>query len=95
MENLPISKTKSFWNIICACKIDFGWVAMFSTVAKLKNNYRYGNCNYILFTRLPWPGDSEGTFWSSSQAGIYPPVYHTRRSLHTVPLIAERQAEKL
>ena len=21
-------------------------------------------CNYILFTKLPWPGDSEGTFWS-------------------------------
>ena len=24
------------------------------------------NCNYILFTKLPWPGDSEGTFRSSS-----------------------------
>ena len=26
------------------------------------------NCNYILFTKLPWPGDSEMTFRSSSQA---------------------------
>ena len=26
------------------------------------------NCNYILFTKLSWPGDSKGTFWSSSQA---------------------------
>ena len=52
-------------------------------------------CNYILFTKLPWPGDSEGTFRSSSQAAACPPVYHTRRRLHTLPLIAERQAEKL
>ena len=50
---------------------------------------------YILFTKLPWPGDSEGTFRSSSQAAICPPVYHTQRRLHTVPLIAERQAGKL
>ena len=53
------------------------------------------NCNYILFTKLPWPGDSEGTFRSSSQATTCPPVYHTRRRLHTIPLIAERQAGKL
>ena len=53
------------------------------------------NCNYILFTKLPWPGDSEGTFRSSSQAATCPPVYHTRRKLHTVPLIAERQAGML
>ena len=50
----------------------------------------------IAFTKLlPWPGDSEGTFRSSSQAATCPPVYHTRRRLHTVPLIAERQARKL
>ena len=51
--------------------------------------------NYILFTKLPWPGDSEGTFRSSSQAATCPPVYHTRWRLHTVPFIVERQAEKL
>ena len=39
--------------------------------------------------KLPWPGDREGTFWSSSQAATCPPVYHTVR------LIAERQARKL
>ena len=48
------------------------------------------NCNYILFTKLPWPGDSEGTFWSLSQAATCPPVYHTRRRLHTVPFNGER-----
>ena len=53
------------------------------------------NCNYILYTKLPWPGDSERTFRSSSQAATCPPVYHTWRRLHTVPLIAERQAGKL
>ena len=53
------------------------------------------NCNYILFTKLPWPGDSEGTFRSSSQVATCPPVYHTRRRPHTVPLFAERQAGKL
>ena len=35
------------------------------------------------------------TFRSSSQAATCPLVYHTRRRLHTVPLIAERQADKL
>ena len=50
---------------------------------------------YILFTKLPRPGDSEGTFRSSSQAATYPPVFHTRLRLHTVPLTAERQAGKL
>ena len=58
-------------------------------------HYNCNYCNYILFTKLPWPGDGEGTFRSSSQAATCPPVYHTRRRLHTVPLIAERQAGKL
>ena len=53
------------------------------------------NCNYILFTKLPWPEDSEGTFWSLSQAATCPPVYHTRQRLHTVLFNAERQAGKL
>ena len=53
------------------------------------------NCNYILFTKLPWPGDSEGIFRSSSQAATCTPAYHTRRRLHTVPFKAERQAGKL
>ena len=53
------------------------------------------SCNYIWFTKLPWPGGSEGTFQSSSQAATCPPVYHTRWRLHTVALIAERQAGKL
>ena len=53
------------------------------------------NCNYILFTKLPWPGDSEGTFRSSSQAATCPPVYHTWRRLNTIVFNAERQAGKL
>ena len=53
------------------------------------------NCDYILFTKLPWPGNSKGTFRSSSQAATCPPVYYTRRRLHTVPLIAECQAGKM
>ena len=44
----------------------------------------------FLFTKLPWPGKSKETFRSSSQAATCPPVYHTRRRLHTVPLIAKR-----
>ena len=46
------------------------------------------NFNYILFTKLPRPGDSVLVF-------EVPPVYHMRWRLHTVPLIAERQAGKL
>ena len=55
----------------------------------------YCNCNYTLFTKLHWPGDSEGTFRSSSQTATCPPVYHTRWRLHNLRLIAERQAGKL
>ena len=51
--------------------------------------------SYILFTKLPWPGDSDGNFLSWSQDATYPPVYHTQWSLYTVPLIAERHAGKL
>ena len=56
---------------------------------------QYCNCNYILFTKLPWSGDSKGNFWSLSQAATFPPLYLTRWRLHTVSLIAERQAGKL
>ena len=31
-----------------------------------------GNCNNISFTKLPWPGDNEGVFRSSSQAATCP-----------------------
>ena len=31
----------------------------------------------ILFTKLPWPGDSEEIFRSSSQTTTCPPIYHT------------------
>ena len=72
---------------ICFTKIQFGWNAQ-------KLTYLY-NCHYILFTNLPWPEDSKVTFWSSSQAATCSPVYQTRWRLHTVPLIAERQAGKL
>ena len=49
-------------------------------------------CNYILFTNLPWPGDSEETFRSLSQAATCLP--HMVEASHC-PLIAERQAGKL
>ena len=55
----------------------------------------YRNCNCIFFTMLPWPGDSKWTFRSSTQAVTCPPGCHTRRRLHSVSLIAERQAGKL
>ena len=53
------------------------------------------NCNYNLFIKLSLPGNSEGSFRSSSQAFICPPVYHTRWRLRTVSFFAERQARKL
>ena len=45
-----------------------------------------------LFTKLLWPGDSEGTFRSSSQAATCLP--HTANASNCL-FIAERQAEKL
>ena len=35
-----------------------------------------------LFTKLPWPGDSEGTFRSSSQTAICTHVYHSVEASH-------------
>ena len=52
------------------------------------------NFNYIFFTKLPWPVDCEEIFQFSSQAVTCPTVYNTRWRLHTVTLIAERQARK-
>ena len=73
--------------------------ALLSWYAALKCStalqYTPCNCIAFLFPSLPWPGDREGTFRSLSQAATYPPVYHTRWRLHTVSLIAERQAGKL
>ena len=45
-----------------------------------------------LFPKLPWLGDSERTFRSSSQAATCPPVYHTQWRFHTVFYNAESQA---
>ena len=50
------------------------------------------SCNYSLFTKLRWPGNSEGTFQYSNQAATCPTVYHTRLRLHTSLFIAERKA---
>ena len=47
------------------------------------------NFNYILFSNLPW------LFGSSRQSPTWPPLYETQSVLHTVRLIAERQAKKL
>ena len=44
--------------------------------------------NYILFTKLPWPRDSEATT-------TCPPVYHTPLRLHTVTLIAITQLSEV
>ena len=55
-------------------------------------NQKFCNSYYILFTNLPWPGDSKGTSRFLSQAATYLSVYHSRRRLHTVSLIAYRQA---
>ena len=40
------------------------------------------NCNYILFTKLPWPGDSEVTFRSSGQAAPPTCLPHTVEASH-------------
>ena len=63
------------------------------------NIYRKCNPDVIvitpLFTKFPYPGDSEGIFRSSSQAAACPPVYHTQWRLQTLLFVAERLAGKL
>ena len=42
-------------------------------INKNRNRPRFNcNCDYVLFTKLPRPGDSEGTFRSSNQAATCP-----------------------
>ena len=69
-----------FWNFLHRNKLG----------SILLNPKQLYNCNYVLFNKLPWPGYSEGTFRSSSQAATCPPVYHKWQRLYIVPLIAER-----
>ena len=71
---------QSYWHLVKH------WRAGHSMEWNQNIGMKYGrcncNCNYILFTKLPWPGDSEITFWSSSQAATCPSVYHTRWRQH-------------
>ena len=41
--------------------------------------------NYVLFTKFSWPGDSEGTFRSSSQAATC--LLHTAKVSHCLFLL--------
>ena len=52
-------------------------------------------CNYIYSPSCLGQETAKGPFGLSSQAAPCSPVYHTWWRLHTVPLIAERQAGKL
>ena len=87
-----VSSLTNTW-ILLLVPADLGYQYWFSDLQY--DRFWLCSCDYILFTMLPWPGDSEGTFRSSSQTTICPPVYHTRRRLHTVSFIPERQAGKL
>ena len=49
------------------------------------------NLNYILFTKLPWPGDSKRNFRSSSQAATCPP--HTMVASHCFFLLLKSSKE--
>ena len=53
------------------------------------------NCNYILFTKLPWPGGSEGIFRSSGQASTSLVFTTHGRGFSLFLFSAERPAGKL
>ena len=55
----------------------FALGALVLIVLKTLDNVIPFFCNYILFIKLPWLGDSESAFGSSSQAATCPSVYHT------------------
>ena len=44
---------------------------------------------------MHWPEDSEGNFWSSSQAAICPPIYRTRWRFHAVPFYCQTSSRIL
>ena len=101
---LPVVKMYTYNMIICVQNKHLFFRINNICLVKCHKNSRVWICGPFLLsivitfyspTKLAWPGDSEGTFRSSSQAATCPSVYHTRWRLHTVPLIAERQAGKL
>ena len=51
-----------------------------SNTFQLPVRFNQAISNYIFFTKLPWPGDSEGTFRSLSQAATCLP--HTVEASH-------------
>ena len=70
---IPSQSTSGTFNL------RFGIVfGSFTTEKSTKNERRrsHNYCNYILFPKLPWPGDSERTFRSSSEAATSPVPTH-------------------
>ena len=57
MEGLPATTDSAFRKAGSVTEIEIVWTG------RMKNAV---SCSYILFAKLPWPGNSEGTFQSSS-----------------------------
>ena len=77
----------------------------FTAIILLLNNrktYKHalnGNCNCILFTKLPWSGDSKRIFQSSSEAATCPSTHLSTTHIgeaFTLPLfIAKTSSRKI
>ena len=77
----------------------------FTAIFLLRNNrktYKHalnGNCNCILFTKLPWSGDSKRIFQSSSEAATCPSTHLSTTHIgegFTLPLfIAKTSSRKI
>ena len=89
----PSTKSKIDWSqYYFWCRICSGAILEPPSVLQDRLQPKY---NYILFIKLPRPGDSKGIFF-----GVWiklPPAHclHTQWRLHTIPLIAKHQAKKL
>ena len=69
----------SWWRLVFNMVFSLNWCVssniaiIIKCSAQIKSTFIFCcNCNYILFTKLPRPGDSERTFRSSSQAATCP-----------------------
>ena len=70
MQQRILKNAFFFYVIRESCRLSLFFKQACTTIFQFSNDY-----NYISFIKLPWPRDSEGTFWSSSQAATYLPQY--------------------
>ena len=84
-KNIQLFAFKEYNGNSCFVTLDIALHWMYSYAQCCKT---VCDCNYILFTKLPWPGDSEGTF-PVFESSCHLPTYlpHTAEASHCLLIL--------